>query len=192
MKPGTTDRKNAMPVFLHLCFDESHREICMKCGIIYLLFAGILTSVSYGHAVETPLGNFPKWGESIERVIGERHIAHPFMEESTNLLFNIPVQVMLTQKLVGEQKCTVLYSFLNNKLIEYVLHLEDSADTGDTIRTQLERQYEKYTGPLFFYDEDVFVDKAGKTCVFLLKDEGRDTFLYFLDMVTYASIKGRD
>ena len=139
---------------------------------------------------ETPLGNFPKWGESIERVIGERHIAHPFMEESTSLLFNIPVQVMLTRELVGEQKCTVLYSFLNNKLIEYVLHLEDSADTGDTIRTQLERQYEKYTGPLFFYDEDVFVDKAGKTCVFLLKDEDGDTFLYFLDMVTYASIKG--
>ncbi|WP_346665209.1 hypothetical protein [uncultured Mailhella sp.] len=162
----------------------------MKCGIIYLLFAGILTTVSYGHAGETPLGNFPKWGESIERVIGERHIAHPFMEESTSLLFNIPVQVMLTRELVGEQKCTVLYSFLNNKLIEYVLHLEDSADTGDTIRTQLERQYEKYTGPLFFYDEDVFVDKAGKTCVFLLKDEDGDTFLYFLDMVTYASIKG--
>ena len=68
--------------------------------------------------------------------------------------------------------------------------LRTAPTLGDTIRTQLERQYEKYTGPLFFYDEDVFVDKAGKTCVFLLKDEDGDTFLYFLDMVTYASIKG--
>lgn len=107
------------------------------------------SNIYYGHAGETPFGNFPEWGESIERVIGDRHIAHPFMEESTSLLFNIPVQVMLTRELVEEQKFTVLYSFLNNKLIEYVLHLEGSADTGDTIRIQLERQYEKYTGPLF-------------------------------------------
>lgn len=46
------------------------------------------SNIYYGHAGETPFGNFPEWGESIERVIGERHIAHPFMEESTSLLFN--------------------------------------------------------------------------------------------------------
>lgn len=90
---------------------------------------------------------------------------------------------MLTLELVGKQNRTVLYSFLDNKLVEYVLHLENSADTGDTIRIQIETQYEKYTGPLFFHDEDVFVDKEGKTGVFLLKNESGNSFLYFLDFV---------
>ena len=35
--------------------------------------------------------------------------------------------------------------------------------------------YATYTGELFFHDEDVFVDKAEKTGVFLLKN-GVETF----------------
>ena len=69
---------------------------------------------------------------------------------------------------------------------------EDSAGTGDTIRAQLGTHYEKYTGPLFYHDEDTFVDKAGKTGVFLLENERGDPILYFLDMEAYASIKGQD
>ena len=157
-----------------------------------LLFVGVLAFSPVCHAVETPLGTFPEWGESPEQVIRERHIVPFVMEESTSLLFNIPVHTMLVRETVKKQECTVLYSFLDNKLVEYVLHLEDSAGTGDTIRAQLGTHYEKYTGPLFYHDEDTFVDKAGKTGVFLLKNERGDPILYFLDMEAYASIKGQD
>lgn len=52
--------------------------------------------------------------------------------------------------------------------------------------------YATYTGELFFHDEDVFVDKAEKTVIFLLKNDSGDIFLYFLDMDAYVSIKGPD
>lgn len=157
-----------------------------------LLLVGVLAFSPVCHAVETPLGTFPEWGESPEQVIRERQIEPSVREESKSLLFNIPVQAMLARETVRNQTCTVLYSFSNNRLIEYILHLENS-DTGtyDSTRIHLEQRYETYTGELFFHDEDVFVDKAGKTGVFLLKNERGDPILYFLDMEAYASIKGQ-
>ena len=137
--------------------------------------------------------SFRNGGESPEQVIRERQIEPSVWEESKSLLFNIPVQAMLARETVRNQTCTVLYAFSNNSLIEYILNLEDSAPgTYDSTRIHLEQQYETYTGELFFYDEDVFVDKAGKTGVFLLKNERGDPILYFLDLEAYASIKGQD
>lgn len=161
----------------------------MKCGIA-LFFVCFLLLSSVSRAVETSLRNFPEWGESIERVIRERHINLYVMEESKSLLFNVPVQTMLVRETVEKQQCTVLYSFLDNKLIEYILRFEeDSTDTYNTIRTHLELLYETYTGTLFFNAGDVFADKARKTGVFLLKNKNGDTILYFLDMTVYASMK---
>ena len=137
-----------------------------------------------------PLGDFPEWGESIEQVTTKRHIIRHVREESLSLLFNVPVQTMLAREIVEKQECTVLYSFLDNKLIEYVLHLEyGSADIYDATKTHLEMLYEKYTGMLFSDNKDVFVDKKGKTGILLLKNETEGIFLYFLDMEAYSAIK---
>lgn len=84
------------------------------------------------------MGNFPDWGESIELVIRERNINLSVMEESKSLLFNVPVQIMLVRETVGKQECTILYSFLNNKLIEYVIRLDDDTEHLDAIRTYFE------------------------------------------------------
>ena len=145
---------------------------------------------SVSRAVETPFGDFPEWGESIERITTKRHIIRHVREESLSLLFNVPVQTMLARETVEKQESTVLYSFLDNKLIEYVLHLEyGSADIYDATKTHLEMLYEKYTGTLFSDNKDVFVDKKGKTGILLLKNETEGIFLYFLDMEAYTAIK---
>ena len=83
-----------------------------------LLFVGVLAFSPVCHAVETPLGTFPEWGESPEQVIRERQIEPSVWEESKSLLFNIPVQAMLARETVRNQTCTVLYAFSNNRLIE--------------------------------------------------------------------------
>ena len=128
----------------------------------------------------------------LSRLSGKGKSKRPPWEESKSLLFNIPVQAMLVRETVRNQACTVLYAFSNNRLMKYILHLENS-DTGTyaSTRTHLEQRNEAYIGELFFHDEDVFVDKAGKTGVFLLKNERGDPILYFLDLETYASIKGQ-
>ena len=162
---------------------------CMKYGTVFLL-AFLLLFPSVSRAVETPFGDFPEWGESIERITTKRHIIRHVREESLSLLFNVPVQTMLARETVEKQESTVLYSFLDNKLIEYVLHLEyGSADIYDATKTHLEMLYEKYTGTLFSDNKDVFVDKKGKTGILLLKNETEGIFLYFLDMEAYTARK---
>ena len=177
--------KNAVPAF-------SCGNVCMKCAAM-LLCIGLLLFYHVCHAVETPLGTFPEWGESPEQVIRERQIEPSVSDEAVSLLFDISVQAVLTRETTEVQKYTVLYSFFENRLIEYVICLEDGdSRTYDSIRAQLSQRYTTCTDELFFHAEDVFVDNAGKTGVFLLKNERGDPILYFFDMETYASIKGQN
>lgn len=134
------------------------------------MLIGVLSFSSVCHAVETSLGIFPEWGESLEQIIRDRQIDPFVRDEFVSLLFDIPVQTILTREATKKQEYTVLYSFFENRLIEYVVCLEKgNSHTYDIISAHLSQMYASYTGELFFHDEDVFVDKAEKTGVFLLK-----------------------
>lgn len=101
---------------------------------------------------------------------GQRQIEPFVRDEIVSLLFDIPVQTILTREATKKQEYTVLYSFFENRLIEYVVCLKNgNSPTYDIISAQLSQMYATYIDELFFHDEDVFVDKAEKTVFFLLK-----------------------
>ena len=63
----------------------------------------------------------------------------PFVrDEVVSLLFDIPVHTILTRKATKKQEYTVPYPFFENRLIEYVVCLENgNSHNYDIISAQL-------------------------------------------------------
>lgn len=134
-----------------------------------------------------------RWGEPLERVVGSRGIRSFVDADSESLLLGVPVHVLLADEVVLGRPCRVLYSFLNNGLVEYAVHFDRNEDSGRLhaeIKRELGLRYRGYRGELFPNCEDVFVDETGDTLLLLLRHEG--VVLYFADMKACARFRAAE
>ena len=162
----------------------------MKCTLCYIFLVIIVfIFIPYSKAQETPLGEFPNWGDSIEQVIKERNIKYPITENSMSLLFGIPVQTMLAKDVFDEGIHIDLYSFFHNKLIEFSISIEpnDFKKTYYEIKNNIEINFKKYKDPYFIKNEDIFIDNDKKTIIILIK--AKTIILYFIDFESYKKYK---
>ena len=167
-------------------------------GLCIALFC-CLCSPAYGKPSGNP--DYPdrgvqiaaRWGEPLERVVGSRGIRSFVDADSESLLLGVPVHVLLADEVVLGRPCRVLYSFLNNGLVEYAVHFDRNEDSGRLhaeIKRELGLRYRGYRGELFPNCEDVFVDETGDTLLLLLRHEG--VVLYFADMKACARFRAAE
>ena len=158
----------------------------MRYVLFYLILIGMILSPCFqSYALNTPLGDFPDWGESLEQVIEKRNIESPIVEEGRSLLFDIPAKIMLAKETSREWTYTVLYYFWQNKLIEFSISIEEGKSLDHlyrTIKNILEITHEKYDGP-YFMGEDAFLDEERNTIILLMNSD--KVILYFIDFMAY-------
>ena len=132
--------------------------------------------------------NHPSWGASVAAVLAQRCPASFTGESSKSLLFSVPVYVLHTKETVNGHSCSVLYSFFEGKLLEYMVFFHGEKESlYREIRTLLLKKHRYYEGPYFTGMEDVFISKDDSTLYLLLS--GRETMLYVLDAGAYDSFK---
>lgn len=158
----------------------------MRYFLFYLILIGMLLSPCFqSYALNTPLGDFPDWGESLEQVIEKRNIESPIVEEGRSLLFDIPAKIMLAKETSKEWTYTALYYFRQNKLIEFSISIGEGKSLDHlyrTIKNIFGIIYEKYDGP-YFVGEETFMDKERNTIILLMN--GDKVILYFIDFTAY-------
>lgn len=128
--------------------------------------------------------NFPSWGAPVASVLAQRALSSFTGESSRSLLFSVPVYVLHAEENVDGRPCSVLYSFWEGALLEYMIffHGEKEALYRE-IRASLLKKHLSYEGPYFTEIKDVFISRDGSTLYLLLS--GRETMLYALDAETY-------
>lgn len=137
--------------------------------------------------------SFPAWGTSRAEVLCRRAPAFAVGEESVSLLFDMPVYALLTEETVSGLSVSVLYSFLNDRLVEYAVSFRDGEDTEALyrrLRDELLQTCREYDGPYFSGLEDVFINREDTTLYLLVA--GRRLFLFVLDAAAYAASRNAD
>ena len=164
----------------------------IKRASVFFLFVFLWCRTSVASTV--PLTeSFPPWGTSCVEVLHRRAPVSAVGENSVSLLFGMPVYALLTEETVGGVSASVLYSFLDDRLIEYAVSFRDVEDTEKLyrcLREELLRTCQGYDGSYFSGLEDVFFNREHTTLYLLIA--GRNLFLFALDAAAYAACRSME
>ena len=159
----------------------------MRTAASFLLCLAVLCFASPAHAKNMPA---PSWGASVSFVLEQHAPSSFFGETSKSLLFSVPVYVLSTKESIHGHPCSVLYSFFEGKLLEYMMFFSGEKESlHREIRACFLKEHLPYQGPYFSGIEDVFISKDHSTFYLLLS--GRETMIYALDARAYDNFMNR-
>lgn len=146
----------------------------------------LLLSLFIVRPAQASESNIPhlQWGQSMQDVMAGLSIQNFIEDESKSLFSGMPVRSMLVRKNFLGYACNLVFSFSNNKLVEYYFEI-DAGDNSQSdvvfkkIRNFLTKHYKTYAGEYFHTIKDRFVDEAMNTCVLATRD--KKIMVYILD-----------
>lgn len=158
----------------------------MKNFIRFIVLIGMIaffppkTLPSSPDMERTPL----HWGQSMQDVIRTQHIDSYIDEDTTSLLSGLAVHLLLEKSVFLGNKCSILYSFMNDRLIEYCIDIKIQDDARsdvihEKVKSFLNSTYTPYNGPYFDEIEERFVDDKMQTCVLFIRD--KNITIYFME-----------
>ena len=164
----------------------------LKRASVFFLFVFLLGRTSAA-SVAPLTESFPPWGTSCAEVLYRRAPVFAVGKNSVSLLFEKPVYALLTEEVVGGVSASVLYFFLDDRLIEYTVSFRNGEDTEKMyrcLREELLRTCQEYDGGYFSGLKDVFINREHTTLYLLVA--GRNLFLFALDAAAYAACRSME
>lgn len=151
----------------------------IRLVLIFCLMCSCVATESF--AFNNPVESI-RWGQSIQELMHSGQFSSYIEGNSKSLFTNRDTYSLLVDTITFNKKATILYTFDDLKLRDFVIHIKNTHDT-DSVYTEIvnyiANDYEPYQGEMFSGFDERFTDKDKTTLIFMTKGNG--IFIYCLD-----------